>query len=204
VTPAFRGGAVVHACDIDRVGAFYAAVADMSVVSKGSDHILLECDGFRITVVAIPGAIASTIVIDDPPVRREDTALKLSFPVSAKEERGGPCDDEIRRERSVYDNPCCTQATLAEAPRPRAEAPLQRQPAAPSARGGRSLPHSPTDRHREAVLAPRGRTRRGQRTFRRCRRQRPRPPLHPPSAATASLRAAPARPGARTSGAEME
>ena len=82
MTPAFRGGAVVYACDLDRVGAFYAAIADLSVVSRASDHILLECDGFRITVVAIPDAIASTIVIDDPPVRRDDTALKLSFPVA--------------------------------------------------------------------------------------------------------------------------
>ena len=52
------------------------------MISTESDHVLLERDGLRITVVAIPAAIARTIAIDDPPARREDTALKLSFPVA--------------------------------------------------------------------------------------------------------------------------
>ena len=82
MTPAFRGGAVVYACDIERVGAFYAAVADLGVVSRAPDHVALERDGHRITIVAIPDAIARTITIDDPPARREETALKLSFPVA--------------------------------------------------------------------------------------------------------------------------
>ncbi len=54
----------------------------MSVISTASDHILLERDGFRITVVAIAEAIARTITIEDPPVRREDTALKLALRVT--------------------------------------------------------------------------------------------------------------------------
>ena len=48
----------------------------------GAGHVLLERYGRRITVVAIPAAIARTIRIEDPPKRREDTALKLSFPVA--------------------------------------------------------------------------------------------------------------------------
>ena len=82
MSPAFRGGAVVYACDVERVTAFYAAVADLDVASSASDHVALERDGYRITIVAIPDAIARTITIDDPPVRREDAALKLSFAVS--------------------------------------------------------------------------------------------------------------------------
>ena len=71
----------MYACDLERIAAFYAALADLPVVSRQPDHVLLERDGHRITVVAVPPAIARTITISDPPERREDTALKLSFHV---------------------------------------------------------------------------------------------------------------------------
>lgn len=58
MTRAFSGGAVVYACEHERVAAYYAAVADLRVVSTQSDHVLLERDGLRIVVVAIPDARA--------------------------------------------------------------------------------------------------------------------------------------------------
>lgn len=82
MTPAFRGGAVVYACDLARVAAYYAAVADLAEVSRAADHVVLEREGLRVTVVAIPEAISRTIELTDPPARREETALKLSFPVA--------------------------------------------------------------------------------------------------------------------------
>ena len=103
MTPGFRGGAIVYACDLERIAAFYAAVADLQLVSRESDHAVLERDGYRITVVAIPDDIARTIVIADPPARREDAALKLSFPVAAvadaravAKEHGGVVDPPER------------------------------------------------------------------------------------------------------------
>lgn len=99
MTPAFGGGAVVYACDLDRIAAFHAAVADLEEVSKALDHVVLERAGHRITVVAIPEAISRTIEITDPPARREDTALKLSFPVvdiAAAAAQGGVIDPPER------------------------------------------------------------------------------------------------------------
>ena len=60
VTCAFTEGRGRLSCEHERVAAFYAAVADLQVVSRGSVHILLERAGFRVIVVAIPDAIART------------------------------------------------------------------------------------------------------------------------------------------------
>lgn len=46
----------------------------------------LESPDFQMVVHAIPPHIASTIVISSPPVRREQTAIKLFFTVSSLSE----------------------------------------------------------------------------------------------------------------------
>lgn len=74
-------GAVLYAKDLDRVCAFYAAVTDLSVVAVEPDHVVLEGGGFQLVVVAIPARIAAQIEIATPPLRREDTPIKLVFVV---------------------------------------------------------------------------------------------------------------------------
>ena len=79
----FTAGAIVHAKDIQRLARFYAAVADLEIVHEVADHVVLESETYELVVVAIPAATAARIVIATPPVRRENTAFKLSFAVES-------------------------------------------------------------------------------------------------------------------------
>ena len=92
----FTAGAIVYAKDIQRLARFYAAVADLEIVHEVADHVVLESETHELVIVAIPAATAARIVIATPPVRRENTAFKLSFLVdsladarSAAREAGG-------------------------------------------------------------------------------------------------------------------
>ena len=72
-------GAVVFAKDVVRVSRFYARVAGLEAVHEVADHVVLEAEGYELVEVALPAAIAERIVIQTPPERRENTALKLVF-----------------------------------------------------------------------------------------------------------------------------
>ena len=80
---AFTAGAIVYAKDIQRLANFYAEVADLEVMHEVDDHIVLESETHELVIVAIPAATAARIVIATPPVRRENTAFKLSFAVAS-------------------------------------------------------------------------------------------------------------------------
>ncbi len=77
----FTAGAIVYAKDVARLARFYAAVADLEIVHEVTDHSVLESETHELVIVAIPAATAARIVIATPPVRRENTAFKLSFAV---------------------------------------------------------------------------------------------------------------------------
>ena len=79
----FTAGAIVYAKDIQRLARFYAAVADLEIVHEVADHVVLESETHELVIVAIPAATAARIVIATPPVRRENTAFKLSFAVES-------------------------------------------------------------------------------------------------------------------------
>lgn len=79
----FTAGAIVYAKDLQRLVRFYAAVADLEIVHEVADHAVLESETYELVVVAIPAATAARIVIAVPPLRRENTALKLSFLVDS-------------------------------------------------------------------------------------------------------------------------
>lgn len=74
-------GAVVYAKDLDKLCAFYAAVTELAVLSVQPDHVVLGGGGFELVVVAIPAHIARSIDIANPPLRREETPIKLIFVV---------------------------------------------------------------------------------------------------------------------------
>ena len=78
-------GAVVYAKNLSRVGEFYAAVAGLSVTEAESGHIVMESGAFQLVVVAIPPQIAASIQVESPPIRREETPVKLVFIVSSIE-----------------------------------------------------------------------------------------------------------------------
>jgi predicted enzyme related to lactoylglutathione lyase len=79
VSPSIVAGAVVYAKDVARVSRFYAQVCGLEIVHEVADHVVLEADGYELVVVEIPAAIAVNIRIETPPLRRENTAVKLVF-----------------------------------------------------------------------------------------------------------------------------
>jgi len=74
-----QAGAVIYARDIIRVAKFYREILGFEEKHNGQDHILLEIPGFQLIVHSIPSVIAETIEITDPPLVREDSAVKLVF-----------------------------------------------------------------------------------------------------------------------------
>ena len=76
---AIPAGAVIYAKDLARLSAFYTQVTALPVVHSDADYAVLQSPTFQLVVHAIPAPIAATIEIADPPVRREDAAVKLMF-----------------------------------------------------------------------------------------------------------------------------
>jgi predicted enzyme related to lactoylglutathione lyase len=93
--------AVLFAKSVLKVAPFYREVLGARSVDRGDVHELLDCDGFHLLVQQIPGALSETIEIDKPPVRREQTAVRLNFQVADLElarvnaqRLGGHIDDQ--------------------------------------------------------------------------------------------------------------
>jgi hypothetical protein len=75
--------AVLYAKDIAKVGHFYVNVAGLQLTHAEQGHIVLESDAFQLVVVAVPRKHAASIHITEPPQRRENTVIKLVFPVGS-------------------------------------------------------------------------------------------------------------------------
>jgi predicted enzyme related to lactoylglutathione lyase len=78
-----KPSAVLYANDITRVANFYAKAIGFSITHTEASHVVLESSIFQLVVHAIPTEIAATIEIATPPIRREDTPIKLGFPVAS-------------------------------------------------------------------------------------------------------------------------
>ncbi|HVK93895.1 MAG TPA: VOC family protein [Noviherbaspirillum sp.] len=78
---AIIGGATVYAKDLKCVVAFYEEVCGLRLTLREHDFVVLENGQLQIVIVEIPEHIARTFEISSPPVRREDSALKLTFVV---------------------------------------------------------------------------------------------------------------------------
>jgi catechol 2,3-dioxygenase-like lactoylglutathione lyase family enzyme len=74
-----RAGAVLYAKDVERVVAFYAEVLGFETVGHDEGHVRLESSTFQLVVLRVPPRIASKIEVAVPPVRRDNTAVKLVF-----------------------------------------------------------------------------------------------------------------------------
>jgi predicted enzyme related to lactoylglutathione lyase len=81
-----QSGAVVYAKDLARVSAFYASVPGFAVAHSAPDHVVLESPALQLVIVAVPEVIAATIGVDDPPVRRTETPIKLVLNVARIED----------------------------------------------------------------------------------------------------------------------
>lgn len=63
------------------MAAFYTRALGMSCTFSDERHCVLNCRGFNLIVHQIPQHIADEIVLEQPPHRRLDGAIRLSFPV---------------------------------------------------------------------------------------------------------------------------
>jgi predicted enzyme related to lactoylglutathione lyase len=78
-----RAGAFVYAKNAERLAAFYETLLPMTRAHASAELIVLESPDFQLVVHAIPPHIAATVVVESPPKRREQTAIKLFFTVSS-------------------------------------------------------------------------------------------------------------------------
>ena len=79
--------AVVYVKDLRVMQAFYETCFRMSVLASGEDEFcVLDSEDWELSLVAVPRAVAATLIIADPPERREETPVKLAFEVASIEE----------------------------------------------------------------------------------------------------------------------
>lgn len=78
-----RPGALLFAKDLDGLARFYERLLGLSVQRADGDHVVLASATFELIVHAIPAAIAQDITIGNPPEIREETPIKLLFPVAS-------------------------------------------------------------------------------------------------------------------------
>lgn len=76
-------GAVIFAKNPAKVASFYEAVLAASVERAESDLVVLAVGPFQLVIHTIPEPIAQGIELSDPPALREETPIKLFFPVSS-------------------------------------------------------------------------------------------------------------------------
>jgi predicted enzyme related to lactoylglutathione lyase len=81
-----RAGAVLYAKNIEKLAAFYETLLPMARIHASAELIIVESPDFQLVIHAMPPHIASTVVIESPPVRREQSAVKLFFTVSSLSE----------------------------------------------------------------------------------------------------------------------
>jgi predicted enzyme related to lactoylglutathione lyase len=81
-----KPSALVFAKDVLKLATFYKHVLAMAEVEKGKDHVVLEADGLQLVIHGIPKRIAASIQITNPPQVREDTPIKICFPVDTIEQ----------------------------------------------------------------------------------------------------------------------
>ena len=71
--------AIVYVKDLARMRAFYERCFGLSVVAAGDDEFcILASDDWELSLVAMPETVSATVVIADPPARREDSPVKSS------------------------------------------------------------------------------------------------------------------------------
>ena len=66
-----HAGAVLFTVNLRKLAHFYEQVVGMHPVKTASDHVVLDIEGFRLTVHQIPESYAKSIVITTPPFVRK-------------------------------------------------------------------------------------------------------------------------------------
>ncbi|WP_345779218.1 VOC family protein [Lysobacter sp. CFH 32150] len=74
-------GLFIYAKDILRVAAFYESILGMARRHATSDLVVLQGSGLQLVVHALAPEIATAVAISDPPIPRDNAALKFFFTV---------------------------------------------------------------------------------------------------------------------------
>ena len=74
-------GLFIYAKDIVRVAAFYESILGMTRRHATPDLVVLQGSGLQLVVHALASEIATAVAVSDPPVPRDDAALKFFFTV---------------------------------------------------------------------------------------------------------------------------
>ncbi len=112
MTHAGKADAVLYVKDLARVAAFYARVPGLEVQTADGQAVV-ESSQFPLVVLQVSNAIASTVEITRPPVRRVESPIKLVFfvaSIAAVRERAaalGGALNPVEREWLFQDHKVC-------------------------------------------------------------------------------------------------
>lgn len=81
MSDAVRTGAVIFAKNVAQVASFYRELLSMTVAHSEPDLVVLESTETQLVIHGIPKHIADSFTIAVPPEAREDSSIKLFFPV---------------------------------------------------------------------------------------------------------------------------
>ena len=76
-----KPGAVLFAQDVSNIAHFYASVLGMKATHTEPDLVVLESNTVQLVIHGVPPAVKRKYPISVPPKVRDDTAVKLMFPV---------------------------------------------------------------------------------------------------------------------------
>lgn len=74
---------VIYTVDLSNMGAFYEQCFGLVTVDRDDSYRVLESEAWELTLVRVPSRIAATIEITDPPRRRGESPVKLTFAVAS-------------------------------------------------------------------------------------------------------------------------
>lgn len=74
-------GLFIYAKDVPRLSAFYRALLGMDLLYTTAEIAVLQSPDMQLVLHALPPQYADAVVIETPPRRRENTALKFFFTV---------------------------------------------------------------------------------------------------------------------------
>ncbi|MFO0775272.1 MAG: VOC family protein [Nitrospiraceae bacterium] len=77
-----RTGVLIYAKNVLSVSAFYEQVLGAAVLHADNEHRVLQSPDVQLIIHAIPDSHSNSIVIDVPPVARENQAIKPFFTVA--------------------------------------------------------------------------------------------------------------------------
>jgi predicted enzyme related to lactoylglutathione lyase len=73
--------ALLFAKRLGVVAEFYQAVFGARISHSDASHAVLDFDGFNLMIHQLPAHLAVAVAVKSPPERREQTAIRLDYPV---------------------------------------------------------------------------------------------------------------------------